>query len=201
VRIFKRGQRFKIIVGLGNPGSRYSSTRHNVGFLAVERLAEQFGLTFRSSRFLKSRIAEGPIQGEFVCLALPQTFMNLSGDAVRALIRKKNISNKDLLVVCDDIALPLGNLRIRARGGHGGHKGLASIIARLNTKDFARVRIGIGRGDINEDLSDYVLSGFKKSEGPVLSDVLEKTVEALQAWLGEGIQKCMNRFNRKRGVS
>lgn len=187
----------KFIVGLGNPGPRYRSTRHNVGFLALERLAKKNRFLFKLNRSFKAFTAEGKIHGHPICLAQPQTFMNLSGQAVLALLKRKKAALGDLLIVCDDVALPLGGVKVKARGSDGGHKGLASIIEKLGTKDFARLKLGIGKDDVNKDLADYVLSPFKKEEKVVLDRVLDEAVEAMEAWICDDIEKCMNRFNKK----
>jgi PTH1 family peptidyl-tRNA hydrolase len=187
----------KLIVGLGNPGLRYRSTRHNVGFLALERLAKKNRFLFKPNRSFKAFIADGKIHGHPVWLAQPQTFMNLSGQAVLALVKRKKAASSDLLIVCDDVALPLGAVKIKAKGSAGGHKGLASIIERLGTKDFSRLRLGIGKDVINKDLSDYVLSTFKKDEIAVLDKVLDEAVAIMEAWIAEGTDSCMSLYNRK----
>lgn len=189
-------KKIKLIVGLGNPGAAYKKTRHNAGALAVEKLAGKNRFLFKRNRSFKSLIASGKIQGESACLALPQTFMNLSGEAVALLMRKKRILPEDILVVCDDAALPLGTFKVKAGGSDGGHNGLASIIEKLGTKDFPRLRLGIG--GTQGDLSDYVLSSFKKDEEPVMREALDKSVEIMETWLAQGIDTCMNRFNRKK---
>lgn len=187
----------KFIVGLGNPGPRYRSTRHNVGFLALERLAKKNRFLFKPNRFFKAFIAEGKIHGHPVCLAQPQTFMNLCGQAVLALVKRKKAALGDLLIVCDDVALPLGAVKVKAKGSAGGHKGLASIIEKLGTKDFTRLRLGIGKDVINKDLSEHVLSAFKKDELAVLYKVLDEAVKVMESWIAEGTDKCMNLYNKK----
>ncbi len=189
--------RIKLIVGLGNPGLSYRHTRHNAGAQAVERLAKKHRLIFRPNRSFKSLVVSGKIEDINVCLALPQTFMNLSGVAVSALLRKKHIALRDILVVCDDVALPLGEIRLKASGSYGGHNGLASVIERLGTKDFSRLRLGVGSGPGDKDLADYVLSGFQKSERTALNGMLDTAVEAIEVWASKGIDKCMNHFNKK----
>lgn len=186
----------KLIVGLGNPGLAYRSTRHNIGFAAVERLARENRFFFKLNRSFKSLIASGKIKNLNVCLALPQTFMNLSGEAVVSIVRKKHIPLSDILIVSDDVALPLGTIKIKPRGSDGGHKGLASCIEKLGTREIPRLRIGIGRED-KTTLTDFVLSRFDKSEEPVLNKALLRAVEAIEVWTDEGIDACMNRFNIK----
>jgi len=188
----------KLIVGLGNPGLSYKKTRHNAGAQAVEKLAKEHNFCFRPNRSFKSLIASGRLGVFPVCLALPQTFMNLSGEAVAALVRKKGVSFQDLLVVCDDVALPPGDLKVKLKGGDGGHKGLASIIERLGTRDFPRLRLGVGRDPGGRELADYVLSVFKTDEEPLLHKALDKALEAMECWVAEGIHCCMNRYNTKR---
>jgi PTH1 family peptidyl-tRNA hydrolase len=191
----------KLIVGLGNPGHRYRGTRHNAGFQAVEKLARKKRFVFKTHRSLKSLIAQGKIQGCPVCLALPQTFMNLSGEALRLLVKKTNAGIEDILIVYDEIALPLGSLKIKAQGSAGGHRGLASVIESLGTRDIARMRLGIAADGERGDLSDYVLSRFGRSEGPVWERVLATAAEAMEVWITEGIDPCMNRFNQAKTLS
>lgn len=192
----ERKKSSKLIVGLGNPRLPYGGTRHNIGAEAVERLAKELGLTLCLHRPLKSSLAKGKIGDSDVFLLLPQTFMNLSGDAVLALMKGKRISLNRLLVVCDDVALPLGCLRMRPRGSAGGHRGLASVIEKIGTGDFARLRLGIGSRDNQGDLSDYVLARFEKKEEPEVRKMLKGAVAAIEMWVGAPIDKCMSRFNR-----
>ncbi len=187
----------KLIVGLGNPGSAYHGTRHNIGSRTVELLAKKNKLVFKNNRSFKSFYVKGSIGGQPVILALPQTFMNLSGVAVASLVKKKNIPLKDILVVCDDVALSLGQIRCRPQGSSGGHNGVASCIERLGTNEFARLRLGVGREGEKKDLADYVLSLFKKEEKPDVEVMLKRAVEALEIWVFEGIEECMNRYNTK----
>ncbi|RPJ53410.1 MAG: aminoacyl-tRNA hydrolase, partial [Acidobacteria bacterium] len=157
----------KLIVGLGNPGRRYGGTRHNVGFLVVDELARRRGAGFEAARAdaLMARIRD---LGEGVVLAKPLTFMNVSGVAVGDLARYYRIAIPDLLVVTDDVNLPLGRLRARARGSDGGHNGLRSVVEQLGTDQFARLRVGVGRGDLRRDLADHVLARFEPEERPVI---------------------------------
>jgi len=192
--------RAKLIVGLGNPGLSYRRTRHNAGAQAVLSFAKKNKFIFKADRSLKSLVAEKMFQGHAVYLALPQTFMNLSGEAVLALTRKKKINTASILIVCDDMAIAPGEIKIKPRGSAGGHNGLASVIEYLSTTEVARLRIGIGRPEAAASLSDYVLSPFSKAERLLLQKVLENVPCVLEAWILEGIDHCMNRFNNKSKV-
>ncbi|MFY9550121.1 MAG: aminoacyl-tRNA hydrolase [Thermoanaerobaculia bacterium] len=186
----------RAIVGLGNPGDDYEATRHNAGFRVVERLAEEEGIRIRS-RECSSRVGRGRVGEDTVLLALPQTFMNASGEAVRALCQKHSVDPSGLCVVVDEIALPLGTLRMRARGSAGGHKGLKSVIAHLGSTDFPRLRVGV-RGEKysrERDLADYVLEPFAKAEREPFEDSVGRAVEALRLWLTQGIDAAMRRAN------
>lgn len=183
----------KIVVGLGNPGPNYRSTRHNVGFMVVEELARRFKVEKEKSKF-DAIIGETKIGNETVLLVKPLTFMNLSGNAVQPLIRWYKLPLQDLLVIYDDLDLPVGELRIRAQGGHGGHKGMTSIMERLNTREIARMRIGIGRPE-NPDTINWVLGKFSSAERPLIDDAVNKTAEAVECWVINGIVRCMNTYN------
>lgn len=185
----------KLIIGLGNPDPQYSHTRHNTGAQAVRRLAKKNKFVFKMNRSFKSFLAQGKIGGRNVFLLLPQAFMNISGEPVVAFLRKKRIILENILVVYDDVSLPLGELRARARGSAGGHNGLASLILKLETQDFARFRIGIG-GKAYNDLSAYVLSRFSEDEKTVLNETLNRAVEGISMWACDGIDECMRRYNK-----
>ena len=185
-----------LIVGLGNPGSEYANHRHNVGFQIVEALAKLHGLSFARQKKAKARVAEGQIGARPVLLAKPQTFMNLSGKTVQRLSREHDVPPESILVVCDDLDLPLGRLRIRPRGGSGGHKGLHSIIESLDSQDFARLRVGIDRPAGSLDPAEYVLQPFAEEDKAVVTESLERAVDAIETWLAEGIVAAMDRFNR-----
>ena len=185
-----------LIVGLGNPGSEYASHRHNVGFQIVEALANIHGLSFARHKKAKARVAEGQIGGRPVLLAKPQTFMNLSGRTVLRLSREREIPPECILVVCDDLDLPLGRLRIRPQGGSGGHKGLRSIIELLGSQDFARLRVGIDRPAGSLDPAEYVLQPFAQEDKEVIAETLGRAVDAVESWLADGIVAAMDRFNR-----
>jgi PTH1 family peptidyl-tRNA hydrolase len=183
----------KLIVGLGNPGARYARSRHNVGFIVVERFAHAHALRFARKRF-NAEIAEGNIGDARVLLAKPQTFMNLSGEAVGKLFAFYKIAPRDLLVVYDDLDLPLGKLRLRPKGSAGGHHGMESILARIGTSDFPRLRVGIGRPNPNADI-DHVLGTFTEDERALMDETFARAVQAIETWLCEGIDAAMNQFN------
>jgi len=186
----------KLIVGLGNPGREYDLTPHNLGFMAVERLAETCGVKF-SRHEARSISASAEIEGERVVLAKPQTFMNLSGQAVSGLLRQRNASAEDVIVLVDDVDLPFGSLRIRRRGSAGGHNGLKSIIGALGTDQFVRVRMGAGPDKVVEDLVSYVLAPFRKKDLKIVAELADQAAEAVRIILKEGPEKAMNLFNRK----
>jgi peptidyl-tRNA hydrolase, PTH1 family len=183
-----------LIVGLGNPGRDYAKTRHNIGFRCVDAIAAAYGMTF-SKRQSKALVADGVIAGRKVLLAKPQTFMNLSGQAVRGLMDFYKIPLTNLLVISDDMDLPAGTLRIREKGGAGGQKGLKSIIEHLGTLEFARMRVGIGRPPGRIDPADYVLQDFDKDEAILVVETLDRVVRAVESWLRLGIAIMMTRFN------
>lgn len=185
----------KLIVGLGNPGREYAGTRHNVGFDVADRLADRHGLDWESAP-ADAMMALWRAAG--VLLAKPLTFMNLSGRAVGDLLRFYKIDPaEDLLVVTDDVYLALGRMRARARGSAGGHNGLKSIIGQLGTEGFARLRIGVGRGDTRRDLASHVLAAFGPEERPVVAETVDRAADAVDLFVAEGIEAVMNRFNRK----
>jgi PTH1 family peptidyl-tRNA hydrolase len=183
-----------LIVGLGNPGRKYAGNRHNVGFHVVDRLAVDYELRFDQRRN-RAHLAQGRIEGVRVALVKPQTYMNLSGEAVGALVRFFKVPSERVLVIFDDIDLPLGSLRLRLKGGAGGHRGVNSIIARLNTDDFPRIRVGIGRPPGRMPPEAYVLQDFKADEQPILEQTYQRAVEAIHLALCDGFEMAMNRFN------
>ncbi len=184
---------FRLIVGLGNPGIKYALNRHNIGFLLLDQFADKHQFSFARRRF-NALLAEGSGDGSRLLLAKPQTYMNLSGDAVGKLVSFYRIPIHDIIVCYDDLDLPLGRLRLRARGSAGGHHGMESIIAALGSDDFARLRIGIGRPASREDIS-HVLGNLTPEEERTLDETLGRAVEALDLWLSEGIEKAMNQYN------
>lgn len=189
----------KLVVGLGNPGSRYRGTRHNVGFLVVDRIAERWQVGFAGWRQIAAVARKHAGAGrQDVLLAKPLTFMNLSGDAVAELVRYYRLAIPDVLVVLDEAELPLGRVRIRPRGSDGGHNGLGSILDRLGTTAVPRLRIGVGRPGREQarDLKDHVLATFDRDEQPVVEEAVERAADAVDAVLHDGIAAAMNRYNR-----
>ncbi len=184
----------KMIVGLGNPGPRYAHNRHNVGFQIVDELAAKHGLSFDKRQF-KALIASGRIDGQRVLLVKPQTFMNLSGEAVQPLVSYYKVELEDLMVVFDDMDLPVGVIRLRPFGGAGGHNGMKSIIKRLGGNRFPRLRVGIGRPPGRMDPAAYVLQDFSADEESLMVQVRDRAVQALETWLNSGIDAAMNAFN------
>ena len=186
----------KLIVGLGNPGREYRDTRHNVGFLVIDEIARRHQLTLAMA---PSQVPETFVAKKFgaepMLIAKPLTFMNRSGDAVGALAQYYDIAPSDLLVVVDEAALPFGRLRARARGSAGGHNGLKSIIARLGTTEFARLRLGVGRGDLRRDLADHVLSKFEPGETAALDEFIARAADAAEMFAVDGIDQVMNVYN------
>jgi len=186
---------YALIVGLGNPGSEYAANRHNVGFRCVESLASAHALNFDKKQ-KRARIAIGTILDRKVILAKPQTFMNESGHAVASLARFYRVRPERLLVIYDDLDLPLGTVRLRPEGGTGGHKGMRSIIEHLGTQSFSRLRVGIDRPPGRMDPAAYVLQNFSAEEVALLGEVLERAGAAIETWLVEGVEEAMNRYNR-----
>ncbi|HHT9136847.1 MAG TPA: aminoacyl-tRNA hydrolase [Candidatus Wunengus sp. YC60] len=183
----------KIIVGLGNPGEKYLKTRHNLGFMVIDRLAQQLEMECSRKKF-QSLFCKKSVEQEKIVLLKPQTFMNLSGIAVKEAVDMYKCSLQDLVVICDDLDMPPGKIRIRRSGGCGGHRGLESIADRLGSTDFSRLRVGIGR-PANGDPSDYVLSAFSKEEELLKEEAIEDACQALKTWMFEGVEACMNKFN------
>jgi PTH1 family peptidyl-tRNA hydrolase len=187
----------KLVAGLGNvPEPRYGGTRHNVGFEVVDLLARRHGLTFEQSP-VRAVQAKWRRDDETVWLIKPLTLMNLSGEAVGGAARFYKVDVADLLVVCDDVNLPLGRLRARASGSEGGHNGLRSIAEQLGTIDYARLRIGVGRGDERRDLADHVLTKFEPEERPGVSNAITRAADAVETWVSDGLERMMNTFNRE----
>ena len=185
----------RLIVGLGNPGVQYRWTRHNIGFRCVDSMARKWGIP-ASQRRAKAVLGQGSRAGEPIVLAKPRTFMNDSGQGVAYLLTRFGAKPEDLIVVYDDMELPLGRLRIRPSGSDGGHNGLRSIIASLNSQSFPRVRLGIGLPSMGQDTVNYVLGHFSEEETPVVAEAIERVVEAVDCLLQEGIDAAMNNFNR-----
>jgi len=187
-----------LVIGLGNPGKRYESSRHNAGFRVVERLALQSKALFSAHARIPALVADWKTKG-FQWIALkPVTFMNLSGQAVAAALNFWKFELSSLMIVLDDVELKPGELRLRKQGGTGGHQGLNSIIEHLHTRQFARLRIGIGRPSAPDiDLSKWVLESFEKTELPRLEDSIRKAVGAIETWVAAGLDVAMNRYNRQ----
>jgi PTH1 family peptidyl-tRNA hydrolase len=183
-----------LIVGLGNPGARYEKTRHNLGFMLVDWMAREFQTQVKREE-CRALIGRAEIENQMLELVKPQTFMNLSGEAVSCLLKKETRSREKLIVISDDLALPLGTLRLRARGSAGGHNGLKSIIGCLRTEEFIRLRIGIQPEYPLRDTKDFVLENFSKTNFETVEKVLEQSAEAIRAVLSDGIEKAMAQFN------
>ena len=191
----------KLIVGLGNLGRDYVNNRHNAGFKCVDLFAREHGISL-TQRGARSKLGTGEIANTRIVLAKPQTFMNLSGEAVSALVRRYKLSPEDILVIHDDLDLPLGKIRIREKGSSGGHNGLKSIIARLGTRDFPRIRVGIAPNESSDgaaapevDAVEHVLSDFTDAEKTVMREVYLKVTAAIHCILAEGISAAMNKYN------
>lgn len=184
----------KLIVGLGNPGRRYEQTRHNVGFIVVAEVARRFGSGAVRSKF-QAEVIEGKVDGEAILLACPETFMNLSGVSVQEAYSFYKLRAEDLLVICDDLNLPLGRLRFRTSGSSGGQKGLEDIIRRLGTDQISRLRIGIGQPPPGWDWPNFVLSKFNKDETPLMEEAVRRAAEGVADFVRHGTPYCMNRYN------
>lgn len=192
----------KLIIGLGNPGQRYANNRHNLGFMCLSHLAKTHGIKFDKKQG-QARTGRGEVAGSEVVLAKPQTYMNSSGQSVVRLVKKFNVSLDDLIIINDDLDLPLGKIRVRQGGSSGGHKGVESTIAALGSRDFLRVRVGIGRpvlpdgsAQISEDdIIAYVLSDFTPDEKEEIARVIPRVDEAILCLLTEGVIAAMNRYN------
>jgi PTH1 family peptidyl-tRNA hydrolase len=185
----------KLIVGLGNPGPEYRETRHNVGFMVADRLADRWRVAEQWREKFEALHAKTTVADEPVVIAKPLTFMNLSGQAVQALAGFYKIEPADVFIVTDDVALPLGKLRARREGGAGGHNGLKSVIQQLGTQAFPRMRVGVGRGGNGRDLSDYVLGRFEAAERDTVSAAVLRAADATEMFISAGIERVMNAFN------
>ena len=192
----------KLIVGLGNPGAAYTRNRHNIGFMCLNRFARKHGIRFARKQGY-ARIGEGEVAGIKLVLARPQTMMNLSGQSVSRLVKRFNISPEDLIIIHDDLDLPLGKVRIRQGGRPGGHKGIESTIACLEVSNFIRVRVGISRPDLtgsadmdrDAEVINHVLSDFDASENKIVAEVMNKVNEAILCLISESLTAAMNRYN------
>ena len=184
----------KLIVGLGNPGKEYDRTRHNIGFLVVDAFAKRHGITV-TKRDHQALVGDGRVGETRVFLMKPQTYMNLSGQSVASFLRQRPLALTEILVVTDDIALPVGKLRLRAEGSAGGHNGLKSLIAHLHGPAFPRLRFGVGAPRDPSVQIDFVLGQFSRGEQRDVEETVDRAVAALEVWLDEGIERAMSRFN------
>ena len=185
----------KLVAGLGNPGGQYRGTRHNVGFEVIDLMARRHGLSFEAAP-ADAVQAKWRTNGEVVLFAKALTFMNLSGPPIAELARYYRVSLPDLLIVSDDVNLPLGRLRLRPGGSEGGHNGLRSVAEALGTVDYARLRIGVGRGDARRDLADHVLARFEPDEQAGIEGAIARSADAVEAWIQQGFEAVMNAYNR-----
>lgn len=195
-RIFKTEQNMKVIVGLGNPGKEYENTKHNIGFLTLDRLSERLGISIKQIKH-KALTGEGFVKGQKLMLVKPQTYMNLSGQCVREVMQYYKLEPENLIVIYDDLDIPIGTLRLRAKGSAGTHNGMKSIIYDIQEDGFPRVRVGIG-GERKGNLANYVISGFRKEDINTVETAVEKAADAVECWIDEGINAAMNKFNTKK---
>lgn len=186
----------KVIVGLGNPGSRYEQSRHNLGFWVIDLLAERWTIPLTKHKF-QGKYGEGIVHGEKVVLVKPQTFMNRSGETVGPLVDYFHVDLEDLFIIYDDMALAAGMIRVRGQGSAGGHNGVANIIDHLGSTDFPRLRIGIGQPPSYMDSADYVLQGIGEEELIILQEAVVSGADAAELWIKDGLNSVMNRYNRK----
>lgn len=184
----------KIIAGLGNPTKEYAGTRHNVGFSVIYEIGDAYNIRVDTKKH-KALIGKGSIEGEKVILAMPMTYMNLSGESIREILDYYKCDVRDLIVIYDDISLDVGKLRIRAKGSAGGHNGIKSIISCLNSQEFTRIKVGVGDKPKQMDLADYVLGRFSKEEQPVIRESAKRATQAVAKILTDGVDLAMNEFN------
>jgi peptidyl-tRNA hydrolase, PTH1 family len=201
-KIFKRlakpgevGPQMKLIVGLGNPGKQYDQTRHNIGFEVIDALSSEFAIPLNQSKF-KGLYGIGFHNSEKIILLKPLTYMNLSGESIRAVMDFYQIELEDLLVIYDDLDLPVGKIRLRQKGSPGGHNGIKSTVAHLGTQQFNRIRIGIDRPQAGMSVPDYVLGRFRPEEKAFTEDAVKKSAEACSAWLEKPFLQVMNEYNQ-----
>ncbi|WP_077623905.1 aminoacyl-tRNA hydrolase [Sediminibacillus massiliensis] len=185
----------KCIVGLGNPGKKFEQTRHNIGFMIIDELANRKNWKLTKKKF-NGLYALEVHNNEKVLLLEPQTYMNLSGESLRPLMDYYDLAVEDVVIIYDELDLPLGKIRLREKGGHGGHNGIRSVIDHLGTKEFKRIRVGIGRPATPMPVPDYVLGSFSKEEKPLVDDVIEKAADACETWLEKPFLEVMNEFNQ-----
>ncbi|USG65908.1 aminoacyl-tRNA hydrolase [Brevibacillus ruminantium] len=184
----------KVIVGLGNPGKKYEDTRHNAGFMAIDKINDKWGIPVQQNKF-RALVGEGRIDGEKVLLVKPQTYMNLSGESIAEILKFYKLGPEDVVVIYDDLDLPPGQLRLREKGSAGGHNGIKSLIMHMGTQDFNRIKIGIGRPEPGRSVSDYVLHPFSTEERPLISEAVDLAAEAAAMWMKEPFLKVMNKYN------
>ncbi|CUH93814.1 MAG TPA: aminoacyl-tRNA hydrolase [Herbinix luporum] len=187
----------RIIIGLGNPTEKYQATRHNIGWDAITRIADDYNIALNQNKH-KAICGTGYIEGEKVILAQPVTYMNLSGESVRQLVDYYKVSAQDIIVIYDDISLDVGQLRIRKKGSAGGHNGIKSIISHLGTDEFPRIKIGVGEKPKDWDLADYVLSRFKEDEEKIIREALKDSSDACRMIISDGMDAAMNKYNKKK---
>jgi peptidyl-tRNA hydrolase, PTH1 family len=190
------GEKMKLIVGLGNPGRQYEETRHNVGFKVIDELSDQLHIPLDKAKF-NGVFGQGMVNGEKVLLLKPLTYMNLSGESIRPLMDYYDILVEDILVVYDELDLPVGKIRLREKGSAGGHNGMKSIIQHLGTQEFKRIRIGINRPTNSMKIADYVLGRFPAEELQDIKDAIQKSAEAAEKWVSTSFLQVMNEFNAK----
>lgn len=186
-----------LLAGLGNPGMKYAATRHNIGFDTITRICDDYNISMNIKKH-KALMGQGIIAGQKVLLAMPQTYMNSSGEAVREIADYYKLSMQEIIIIYDDISLPAGQLRIRAKGSAGGHNGIKSIIQCLGSEEFPRVKVGVGQKPQGWDLVDYVLSRFPDGENDIIREALGEAARACECIISEGIEAAMNRFNGKK---
>lgn len=185
----------KLIVGLGNPGFRYKNTRHNIGFMVINELSKRCGMPVKKKKY-NGLFTKGAIEGRPAGFFMPETYMNLSGEAVLRAVKREKVDSKDFLIVCDDINLKFGSMRLREKGSAGGHNGLESIIGSLGTDEFPRLRIGIGKDSAIRDVVKFVLRPFDASERPNLAGIIKDAADCAVLWMMEGAAQAMAKFNR-----
>ncbi len=192
----EKGQEIFVVVGLGNPGKQYEQTKHNVGFLVIDKLAETYEIPMTKLQH-KALVGSGTIKGKKVLLVKPQTFMNLSGESVREIVNFYKVPQERFIVIYDDTSLPMGQIRLREKGSHGGHNGIRNIIQLMGTDVFGRVKVGIGEKPNGWDLADYVLAKFEQDDLPLMQEGMDKAKQAVEWILSRGMQDAMNRMNQR----
>jgi len=192
-------RRIRLLVGLGNPGDAYAETRHNIGFMAADEIAREFSLSFEKKKF-DAVFGRGRIGGSEIILVKPMAFMNLSGGPVRRIADYFRISGRDMIVMCDDMDLAFGRIKIKEKGGDGGHKGLRSLIGAFGGGGFVRLRIGVGHPDAGNNVANYVLGRFGSDEKKNLTQIIERSRDAVETLLCKGAKEGMNQFNRKNSM-